>query len=114
MNFLEFTSKLARLQEICKLLKTKVKVNENKSETHEWTQCQRHDNETKTTSNATATLEQLEMDKEGMEMDISSTSDCGLSVSDRSESINFLANWSGKYFSWCGFDFDLYTLDIYL
>jgi len=107
----------ARLQKICELLKTKVKVNENKSETHVWTKYVRNEKETTWPLLTIDAIQNTTVDMEDdMNMSVSfgekSLSDgkCG----ERMEPINFLDNCSRSYFSWCGFDFDLYTLDIYL
>ena len=40
--------------------------------------------------------------------------DCDTKVNAEVNEINFLDNCSQRFFSWCGFDFDLYTLDVYL
>jgi hypothetical protein len=40
--------------------------------------------------------------------------DCNTRLVFEVDEINFLANSSQRFFSWCGFDFDLYTLDVYL
>jgi len=40
--------------------------------------------------------------------------DCDAKLKAEVSHINFLDNCSHRFISWCGLDFDLYTLDVYL
>lgn len=99
-DYLLVCSDINRLNEIYNRLRSKIPLNVDKTEIKEWHKCEPKIKKPILTQN--------------FQIQTQMTQGSQQRLNELSENIDFLSNCSQQYFSWCGFDFDRQTLDVYL
>lgn len=103
-DYLVISAHLERMNQISLLLRSQLRLNEKKSENCPWTMC---------SSEGPAESTCIMDTNSDMTVTTQATVNCDANVKPVMKEMHFLHNYSNKMFSWCGFDFDMYTLDVY-
>lgn len=99
-DYLLINSNINRLNDIYKRLRLKIPLNVDKTEIKEWEKCESKLKNTNLSQQSQIGRTQM--------------SQATQRLNELTDYIDFSSNCSQQYFSWCGFDFDRQTLDVYL